>query len=91
MIVYEIACDGICGRPIMRSARSKTDALKGAARDGLRTTDGQHYCVSCAKAKGLLVPCPGEAHQNAFIDHCGVCGPRWGLVEPFVVATRKEK
>ncbi len=28
-----------------------------------------------------LVPCTGEAHSNAYIDHCGVCMPRWGLVE----------
>lgn len=27
------------------------------------------------------LPCPGEAHQNAFIDHCGLClGCTWGRV-----------
>lgn len=25
-----------------------------------------------------LFPCPGEAHQNAHIDNCGLCAPRWG-------------
>ena len=30
---------------------------------------------------GNLVDCPGEAHSNAFIDHCGLCAPRWGKVE----------
>ncbi len=24
--------------------------------------------------------CTGEAHSNAFIDHCGVCMPDWGIV-----------
>lgn len=30
---------------------------------------------------GRLVPCPGEAHENPFIDNCGICAPRWGEVE----------
>jgi len=30
---------------------------------------------------GRLIPCPGEAHSNPFIDHCGTCMPRWGKVE----------
>jgi hypothetical protein len=28
-----------------------------------------------------LVKCKGEAHSNPFIDHCGVCMPRWGWCE----------
>jgi hypothetical protein len=28
-----------------------------------------------------LVPCPGEAHSNPFIDHCMLCAPRWGWAE----------
>lgn len=31
-----------------------------------------------------LTQCPGEAHQNPHIDHCGVCMPHWGLVGDFV-------
>lgn len=27
-----------------------------------------------------LVPCQGEAHRNAHIDHCMLCAPRWGVV-----------
>jgi hypothetical protein len=38
-------------------------------------------CDACAKEQGFLVPCHGEAHSNPFIDNCGVCMPRWGLVE----------
>ena len=30
------------------------------------------------KVEAGLVPCPGEAHENAYIDHCGICKPRWG-------------
>jgi hypothetical protein len=30
---------------------------------------------------GKFVPCTGEAHSNAFIDHCSLCAPRWGQVE----------
>lgn len=26
--------------------------------------------------------CPGEAHSNAHVDHCGVCSPFWGVVLP---------
>ena len=27
-----------------------------------------------------LQKCNGEAHSNGFIDNCGRCSPRWGLV-----------
>lgn len=29
-----------------------------------------------------LERCNGEAHSNAYIDHCSVCAPRWGWVGP---------
>ena len=35
-------------------------------------------CDDCAKARGFLVECKGEAHSNPYIDNCGVCMPRWG-------------
>lgn len=25
-------------------------------------------------------PCPGEAHSNFNVDHCGVCMPHWGII-----------
>ena len=28
-----------------------------------------------------LEKCHGEAHSNPYIDNCGVCAPRWGLVD----------
>lgn len=30
--------------------------------------------------KRIFLPCEGEAHRNAFIDHCGMCMPRRGVV-----------
>lgn len=27
-----------------------------------------------------VTECTGAAHSNAFIDHCGVCMPNWGIV-----------
>lgn len=45
---------------------------------GVRLRPRVYLCESCAIADGLLVPCTGEAHSNAFIDHCSVCMPRWG-------------
>jgi len=41
----------------------------------------KYRCDDCAKEQGMLVPCTGEAHGNAFIDNCMVCMPRWGWVE----------
>jgi hypothetical protein len=34
------------------------------------------------QARGLAVPhpCPGEAHSNPHVDHCGLCSPGWGTV-----------
>lgn len=41
----------------------------------------KYLCDNCAEKAGLLMACHGEAHSNPFIDNCGVCMPRWGLVE----------
>ena len=27
-----------------------------------------------------VTECTGAAHANAFIDHCAVCMPRWGII-----------
>ena len=40
---------------------------------------------------GKTVPCPGEDHSNAFIDHCGVCMPRWGVLEEYEEPIRLER
>lgn len=45
-----------------------------------------HSFRGWAKLNGIpdLEHCPGEAHSNAFIDNCGHCAPRWGLIGPEV-------
>jgi hypothetical protein len=35
------------------------------------------------------VECSGEAHSNAFIDHCMVCMPFWGKYPVCVTCERK--
>jgi hypothetical protein len=42
---------------------------------------GRGKKASNGKVATRLVPCPGEAHRNAYIDHCMGCAPRWGWVE----------
>lgn len=49
-----------------------------------------YMCEECAKDSGILIPCPGEAHSNGFIDHCSVCMPRWGWVEKIPMQIRAE-
>lgn len=56
-----------------------------AAREVVRAFEecGKRARVVIFRADGHthLVPCDGDAHENPFIDHCGLCAPRWGLVE----------
>ncbi len=33
------------------------------------------------KKTGRKIPCPGEAHSNPHIDHCGICLPGWGEID----------
>lgn len=67
----------------MRSAYTELYALGTYVSNSMLT-----FCEECAKELGLLVRCPGEAHikgqGGGFIDHCSVCAPRWGWVEPAV-------
>lgn len=32
------------------------------------------------KPTGRMIPCPGEAHGNAYIDNCMTCAPGWGTL-----------
>jgi hypothetical protein len=55
----------------------------------LRT--GAKFPLYVRKPTGRDIPCPGEAHSNAHIDHCMLCLPRWGViaeVEPLLNAER---
>ncbi len=52
----------------------------------LRNTRTGKLNVRALKRAGLsgavhMVPCPGEAHSNAHIDHCMLCAPEWGVIE----------
>jgi hypothetical protein len=37
-------------------------------------------CQTNNPDKAIFLPCEGEAHKNAFIDHCVLCMPRWGEI-----------
>lgn len=40
---------------------------------------GTPFCAEHFKTHRLVeVKCTGEAHDNPFIDHCGICMPHWG-------------
>lgn len=47
--------------------------------------DGAAVLVAKPRETGRELPCPGEAHSNAHIDHCGLCAPRWGIVKEAVL------
>jgi hypothetical protein len=44
--------------------------------------DGRRIALAQPEAIGEE-PCPGEAHTNAWIDNCGLCAPRWGVVTKY--------
>ena len=53
-----------------RYTRSVAEAHARAVGGGVRAClDGHHF-----------EPCPGEAHSNLHIDHCGLCASRWGVI-----------
>lgn len=43
--------------------------------------------------KAVKIDCPGEAHENPYIDNCMICAPRWGyfLCCPHCSATLDKK
>lgn len=49
--------------------------------------EARHYLADKLALLGIpaLTKCEGEAHSNAYIDHCSLCMPRWGLVGESVV------
>ncbi len=44
------------------------------------TDDGRTFPVYQLQATGRMVPCPGEAHSNPWIDNCMICAPKWGEI-----------
>lgn len=58
-------------RPFKKS--NKTAMVRSAE-------SGKEFPLYQRKLTGRDVPCTGEAHSNAYIDNCGACAPRWGIV-----------
>lgn len=71
---WEPAACVMCGGPVDPSL-------------GVRTVRQEWVCEACAQRKGILVPCPGPAHEIAGSNRCPVCAPRWG----WVIYTRLER
>lgn len=40
-------------------------------------------CIRCYAGEHPIIPCYGEAHLNANIDHCAHCSPFWGELPAF--------
>lgn len=80
--------DGILNRLEAKGFIHESDLVwleKRAHRLGLEAQDagepaGEEHEKIHAAFKELFNKCTGEAHSNAFIDHCGMCMPRWGRV-----------
>ena len=66
MRTYNVKCVG-CSDPVVRAS-------------AVKVSNRAFVCESCAKKAGLLEECHGEAHSNPYIDNCGVCMPRWGVI-----------
>lgn len=45
---------------------------------GIVVTDEGKKFQLAPRVEAGLVKCPGEAHENAYIDNCMLCAPRWG-------------
>ena len=45
---------------------------------GTVVTDEGKKMKLAPRVEAGLVKCVGEAHENAFIDNCMLCAPRWG-------------
>ena len=47
---------------------------------GMVDCDGRITPQGAAFFGFRLERCTGEAHSNAYVDHCGICAPLWGKV-----------
>lgn len=80
--VYMIECDRCAAVSPAIVAMSAKGALSEAHTVRFYIVDlGLHLCHDCAVQTGAIVPCQGDAHSNANIDHCPLCGPTWGWVK----------
>lgn len=80
--VYMIECDRCAAVSPVIVAMSAKGASSEAHTVRFYIVDlGLHLCHDCAVQTGAIVPCQGDAHSNANIDHCPLCGPTWGWVK----------
>lgn len=76
---YEIGSDGIG----VIDFASKFDQAIRRAESAISADIDNVYVFDRMARRGKpqlyrVQQCNGEAHRNPFIDHCGVCMPRWG-------------
>lgn len=80
--VYMIECDRCAAVSPVIVADVFREALLRAHTVRFYIVDlGLRLCHDCAVQTGAIVPCQGDAHSNANIDHCPLCGPTWGWVK----------
>lgn len=99
MIRVDASCD-CCGREVTTGAKSVAGGLVKIKKAGWVYVlappgeDNLLLCERCAEAVGILVKCPGEAHEiirrGGDQDHCGVCAPRWDQVAADPVPSYKQ-
>lgn len=63
------------------SAPAGSRSLLGAPTTVGALMEGTTMKTKQVKKGYHLIPCPGEAHSNPYIDNCMLCAPRWGLIE----------
>ena len=84
-------CD-CCGKSTPLAAKSIKGGVKEVSKTWIsatvefnNSTQQLLFCDRCAVGLGLLMPCPGEAHEvirnGGDQDHCLVCAPRWNAVQ----------
>jgi hypothetical protein len=60
--------------------------MKKPTTKKVTTSKGATYALVTREPTGTA-PCPGDAHSNPHIDHCGVCMPGWGTVATYAPLT----
>jgi len=66
-----------------RHAVPKRSMFKHVVHQKGHALHGKEIALYVREKTGNKVPCPGEAHGNAFIDNCGICAPNWGEVDEY--------
>lgn len=72
---------GVCRLPKDHVGRHSQCKKKHTVRKVKHADTGEVIRLYVRAPTGNLLPCPGSAHENPFIDHCGTCMPRWGRID----------